>query len=92
MIKATGGTCTVHTRTDEAWVHLTRLCGCNYRTAVTRQGKSVFVTHPNRPDKQYRINAAKFDAGEPQFRDSWCIEQWSDRADKTSDSEAYWQD
>jgi hypothetical protein len=75
-----------------AWVSLTRLCGCNYKVPVARKGKSIIiVVDPQRRDTRYRIDAARFDAGERQFRGSWCIEAWSDKAARTMESERDWQ-
>ncbi len=76
--------------TTHAWISLTRLCGCNYKTLVEYRGKSVYVKSPQ-IDKTYRINAEKFKAGEPQFRDSWCIEAWGAKAERTAESEQNWQ-
>ena len=74
-----------------AWISLTRLGGCNYKMPITRKGKSVIVTDPQCPDIRYRLNAAKFDAGDRQFRDNWCIEPWSDKAERVTESERDWQ-
>ena len=67
-----------------AWVHLTRLDGCNYKQRVTHHGKSVFITDPQIPERSYRLNAAKFDAGEYQHRSSWTIVPWSAYAEATT--------
>jgi len=75
----------------EAWVHLTRLCGCNYRVPVQRRGQSLYVRDPQGPTT-YRLSAATFDAGRPQFRDSWCIEPWTARAEQVQADESNWQD
>ena len=75
----------------DAWISLTRLCGCNYRRPVRRQGRFVLVDDPHRPGKTYRLDAARYEAGERQFRGSWCIEPWSDRAAQTCHDEANWQ-
>lgn len=77
--------------TTHAYFHLTRLCGCNYRMPITRKGKSIVVTDPQDPGTRYRLNAAKFDAGERQYRDSWCIEPWTDKAARITDAEKDWQ-
>ncbi len=74
-----------------AWFHLTRLGGCNYRMPITRKGKSIIVIDPQNPETRYRLNAAKFDSGERQFRNSWCIEAWSDKAERVTESERNWQ-
>jgi hypothetical protein len=75
-----------------AWVHLTRLCGCNYKVPVVAFGKnSLHLTDPQQSDQHYRLNRRKFLAGERQYRDSWCIERWSDRAEQRTESERNWQ-
>lgn len=79
-------------KSEYAFVHLARLCGCNYKVAIERRGKSVYVPDPQFPAKQYRISAADFDAGKHQFRSSWCIERWSDHSQRTMDSERNWMD
>ena len=77
---------------ETAHVHLTRLCGCNYRVPITRKGKSVFLTDPQHSETRYRISAALFDEGKAQFRDTLCIERWSDKAERITASEMNWQD
>ena len=81
----------MQTVTDFAWISLTSLPGCNYKQPIARRGKSVIIVHPQQPHRSFRIDAAKFDAGQPQFRETWCIEQWSDKAERTSKSEEGWQ-
>ena len=76
----------------EAWVHLTRLCGTNYRMPITRKGASIIVADPQDPARTYRLSAAEFDAGQGQLRDSWFIEPWTDRAARISHEEENWQD
>lgn len=54
------------------WYDLSRLCGCSDLTTGMIRGKSIYVTIS---ETQYRISKEKFDAGERQFRGSWCIEK-----------------
>ncbi len=77
---------------NEAWIHLTRLCGTNYRRPITRRGTSIIVAHPQQPKRAYRLNAATFDAGRGQVRDSWYIEPWTEEAALTTERERNWQD
>ena len=77
--------------TTHAHISLARLCGCNYKMPVRRAGKSVYVTDPQ-GTHEYRLSAAKFDAGEYQYRDSWVIVPWSAKAERIAKSEANWQD
>ena len=71
---------------------ITRLGGVNIKVPVTYKGKSVIVEDPQQPGKMYRINAAKFIAGDYQFRDSsWAIRKWDDQSDLTAEAEANWQ-
>lgn len=75
-----------------AWLHLTRLCGCNYKVPVVAFGKnSLHLTDPQSPERNYRINRNKFVNGQRQFRDSWCIEMWSEKAEKRCEDEKNWQ-
>ena len=76
----------------EAWVHLTRLCGTNYRQPITRRGVSIIVADPQSPERTYRLSAAKFDAGQGQIRDAWYIEPWTERAARIVEGERNWQD
>ncbi len=75
-------------QTEYAFVHLTRLCGCNFKVQIARTRQSVYVEDPLHPGRRYRVKAAAFDAGELQIRDSWCIEPWSDRAERRMRAEA----
>jgi len=76
-----------------AWISLTRLCGCNYKQPVFNAGpNSVRVEDPQQPGKWYRLARAKFEQGVRQFRDSWCIEKWSEKAARTTESEKGWLD
>ena len=75
-----------------AWLHLTRLGGCNYKVRAVPYGKnSIHITDPQTRERHYRIKRDVFLRGERQFRDSWCIEQWSDKAERITESEKNWQ-
>lgn len=74
-----------------AFIHLTALCGCNYKKKVRFTAKSVFVPQPHESG-EFMINKEQFLAGKSQFRDSWCISIWSDKAARTMKSEENWQD
>ena len=79
-------------RTPEfAWVHLVRLSGCNYKQPITRKGRSVYINDPQGQGR-YRIDAAKFDAGESQYRESWGIARWDEKAERITNSEKGWLD
>ena len=75
----------------DAWVHLTRLCGCNYRVPTRRKGVSIYVEDPQRKERTFRLSAAAFDAGERQYHGSWCIERYDDRAARRCAEEENWQ-
>lgn len=77
-----------------AHVHLTRLCGCNHKQAVTIKGKFALVEKPKSCGQSghYRIDAARFLAGEYQHRDDYSIRLWDDRAERKTDSEKNWMD
>jgi len=75
----------------DAWVHLAGLCGCNYRVPTRRKGASIYVEHPNRKERTFRISAADFDAGKSQIRDCWCIERYDERAAHRRAEEDNWQ-
>lgn len=76
----------------KAWIHLTRLCGCNYKVPTFPHGtKSLMIKDPQQPERRYRINRAKFFNGERQYRNSWCIEKWSERAERCCVAERNWQ-
>lgn len=75
---------------DFAYVSLVRLGGCNFRMPVEYRGKSVYVKDPQM-DVTYRLNAAKFLAGEGQYRDSWGIRMWDGHAAARMESEKNWQ-
>jgi len=77
---------------SSAWVHLTRLCGCNYEMPVQRAGRFVYVRDPHHADTRYRLDAAAFDAGKRAFRESWCIERWDECAAATTQRESNWMD
>ena len=71
---------------------LSRLGGCNYKIPVTYQKKSVWVRDPQETELRiYRLNAAKFLAGDFQIRDSWAIRKWDERAERTMEAEKNWQ-
>lgn len=71
---------------------ITRLGGVNEKMPVTYLGKSVFVEDPQIPGKMYRLNAAKFIAGDHQIRDgSWAIKKWDARSEQMAESERNWQ-
>lgn len=74
---------------EYAWIHLTRLCGCNMKVPVERRGKSIYVEDNG---KRYRLSAKKWDEGKPQFRGSLCIEPWSSKADRVTHEERGWLD
>ena len=74
-----------------AWMHLTMLCGTNRKVPVERRGKSIYIQDPLPGGTRYRISAEKFDAGQAQFRESWCIEPWSGFAETTTKAERNWQ-
>lgn len=72
---------------------LTRLGGVNIKQPVSHyKGRSVYVADPQEPGRMYRLDAAKFIAGERQYRDSsWAIRRWDDRAERQAQAEANWQ-
>ena len=75
-----------------AHISITRLGGVNIKTLVKYKGKSVYVADPDGNGGTYRINAAKFIAGETQYRDgSWAIRKWDDWSERTAESEKNWQ-
>ncbi len=78
-------------RPTHAWFSLVRLGGCNYKAPITRKGKSIIVGDPQGSSRRYRINAALFDAGKRQFRNSWCIQAWGEKAERTAEAERNWQ-
>lgn len=74
-----------------AHVSLSRLGGCNYRVPVTYKGKSVYLDDPMYA-RSYRINLAKFIAGDFQIRDSsWAIRRFDDRSARNCNAEQNWQ-
>lgn len=81
----------VETGAQHAWVSLVSLCGCNHKQAVRRGGKSVYVRRPLGEKGEFRLDAARFDAGECQFRDGWTIRRWGDLAEEACGTERDWQ-
>jgi len=80
------------TNPTHAHFSITRLGGVNLKMPVIYKGKSVIVEDPQEAGRMYRINAAKFIAGDTQFRDSsWAICKWDDRSERTAEAEANWQ-
>ncbi len=82
---------TQHEHTEYAFVRLSRLCGCNYKQPIERRGVSVFVRHPQRRGVQFRMSAAKFDAGESHYADNWLISKWDTDSARITESERNWQ-
>ncbi len=84
----------MNTQSNPTHAHfsITRLGGVNEKTPVTYCGKSVFVEDPQQRGKTYRLNAAKFIAGDWQYRDSsWAIRKWDGRSEQMAESEKNWQ-
>lgn len=72
------------------WHSLTRLCGCSGISIGTIRGKSIFI---KLHEKTYRIDKARLDAGERQFRDSWCFEKFDPEKNASeSIQDRNWQD
>lgn len=79
------------TPATHAHIQLCRLGGYNEKVPVQRRGAFVYVKDPHRP-KTYRIDAAKFDAGQVQIRGSFAIGPWDERSERRAASEWDWQD
>ena len=79
--KANAADVMIADRPTHAKVDLARLDFKAIKVPVTYSEKSVFVPNPQanaegRPGHCYRLDAAKFCAGEFQCRDSWAIKPW----------------
>ena len=57
------------------WYSLSRLCGCSGIVIGQVRGSSIFVKIYPDDRTAYRIDKARFDAGENQFRGSWCLQK-----------------
>jgi len=74
-----------------AYVHLTRLCGCNFKQPVTVKGNFIFVHDPQDKSTRYRINRKDFESGKRAFRNSWVVELWTESSARRTESELNWQ-
>lgn len=81
---------------EHVHISLVSLGGLNYKREIRRSanGNSVYIKDPHGSEghmKEFRIDAARFDAGDFQCRDGWAFRKWTGRSEEIAKAESHWQ-